>query len=309
MKTRLAQLLDRLERASTHTEYVHTLEGKAPGKTCVLFMGTHGNEPVGLYAYEQLVEFFARNPLERGTLHFVVSNPQALLAYAQATTPEQERRARFVDLNMNRLPKDITQDAYELRRLRTLLPLLQRADVAIDLHSTSLPSDPMLVPIGQATETMTPQIPVATILSGVSQVIGEQFLLHHAGGFPGNAASFLLECGEHEDPRSVQCAVSSVQNILHAAGLHTFPRTRIPAQHRYHVSTSIFFPHASYRLVRDFGNFEPIAKGDLLATGDGDPIYAPMDGHTLFAFAGGKPPSIAEEAIFLTKPRISESRR
>lgn len=305
MKDRLVGLLAQIEKNSTHTDYVHTFHGRAPGKTCVVLIGTHGNEPVGLYAYEQLAAYFAKHPLERGTVHCVVSNPRALLAYAQATTPEEERRARFVDLNMNRLPRDIHGDVYELRRLRDLLPILHRSDIAIDLHSTSLPSDPMLIPVGKGTEAFTPHIPIATLLSGVSQVIGEQFLLHHAGGFPGHATSFLLECGEHEDPRSVQCAVQSVHNILHQAGLHSFPPSGVPKQYRYHVEQSIFFPHASYRLVRDFGNFEPIRKGDLLATGEGEPIYAPMDGHTLFAFAGGKPPTIAEEAIFLTRPRVT----
>ncbi|PIV90294.1 hypothetical protein COW46_03380 [Candidatus Gracilibacteria bacterium CG17_big_fil_post_rev_8_21_14_2_50_48_13] len=310
MNQRVAKLLETIDEKSEAIPYVHTLTGRDPGKTCVIFLGTHGNEPVGLYAYEHLMEYFAQHPLEAGTLHFIVSNPQALKNYASASTVDEQRRSRFVDINMNRMPKDHPRDSYEGRRLQEILPLMEAADIALDLHSTSLPSDPMLIPLGATEEHHLQAIPVETIVSGVGDVLGEQFLLHYAGGYPGTScASLLVECGEHEDPKSISNALHSVEALLHLHGLHRFPVHPTPTQHAYTVVRSIFFPHSSYCLVEEFGNFAPIKEGDLIATGDGPPMFCPHDGHTLFAFQGGKPPSIAEEALFLTLPRVTRTNR
>lgn len=303
----LEQALAILEHATYKgVSHVHCVEGAEAGPTLVIFMGTHGNEPVGLYAFMHFYEYFSQHTLTRGRILFILSNPAAVQRYAAAQNDEERRMARFVDINMNRLPLEshLTQStAYEVRRLQEIYPLLQDADMALDLHSTSLPSDPMIIPLLHTEERLLHALPVETIVSNVTNVIGNLFLLSYVGGFLNKTSQCaLIECGLHEDPASINHAVNSVRGVLHAYAMHDFPGAAAVPKKVYEMVTSVFFPHDSYRLVRDFGNFEPVLHNEILATGEGDHIFAPHEGHALFAFKGGRPPSIEEEAMFLTLP-------
>ncbi|MEZ4755045.1 MAG: hypothetical protein R3A13_12215 [Bdellovibrionota bacterium] len=48
--------------------------------------------------------------------------------------------------------------------------------------------------------------------------------------------------------------------------------------------------------------FESVTKGQVLATGDEEPLLSPIDGHVVFGTSTLKPASIAEEAMFITAP-------
>lgn len=301
------QALDILEKATTEgIRGVYEVRGALPGPTMTVFMATHGNEPVGLYAFLHFHAYFQEHALEAGRLLFILSNPKAAQQYHQATTEEEQRLARFVDINMNRLPlgaHESSSSSYEIQRLQEIYPLLLQTNIAIDLHSTSLPSEPMLIPMGNASEKLLKALPVETVISNVDKVIGNLFLISYVGGFLSTSTeSVLLECGLHEDPGSINNAVNAVKALLNAYELHRFEGLQPVPKKIYAMKTSVFFPHDSYSLVRDFGNFEPILQNEILATGDGEHIMAPHEGHALFAFKGGRPPSIAEEAMFLTSP-------
>lgn len=312
---RIREALKILESSSYQgVPFVYAIESGLAGPTLTIFMGTHGNEPVGLYAFLYFHGYFQEHQLAHGRLLFILSNPEAVKRYVSADDEETQRLARFVDLNMNRLPLEAqksTSQEYEIRRLQQMYPLLLETDCAIDLHSTSLPSEPMLIPMGNTSDKLLRALPVETVISNVDNIIGNLFLISYVGGFLSTRAeAVLLECGMHEEEATVETAILAIEALLNTYDLHAFPGQ--PAVHKkiYEMTTSIFFPHDSYRLVRDFGNFEPVLEQEILASGEGDHILAPHGGHALFAFKGGKPPSVAEEAMFLTAPAkilLSES--
>jgi succinylglutamate desuccinylase len=103
---------------------VTTKTGSASGKTVAIFGGVHGNEQVGVDA----VRWAAANITpERGTVHFVEANPEAI-----------DKNVRLTDKNLNRcFLRDNEGSTLEDMRARELMSLLDGCDALLDIHSSN----------------------------------------------------------------------------------------------------------------------------------------------------------------------------
>lgn len=91
----------------------------------------HGDEVGSLPAVIEVAQALASGALDfGGRLTLFVGNPEAGLA-----------GRRFLDSDLNRVFVDDPPDDHEGRRARELMPILDAADVFLDLHQTILPSD------------------------------------------------------------------------------------------------------------------------------------------------------------------------
>ena len=293
---------------SESSQGVEIIDSGRSGKTIAICMCTHGNEPVGLMVYMQLKQFFLTHSLEQGKLMFILTNERALELYISATTEEEERNARYVDINMNRIPEQshlaIAPQTYEQRRLQELYPMLCKIDIALDLHSTSLPSDPMVMSLASTSEKLLRTLPIRDVITNVEGCMGNIFFMSYIGGYANPSTETVgIECGSHYDEYSIARGMTAVLSVLETYGFIAPHQSAFsfPTQDIYTMSDQVFFPNNSYCLVREFANFEYISKGTILALGNGDPILAPYDCHTVFAFKGGKPPSLQEAALFLLR--------
>ncbi|MCB0358389.1 MAG: hypothetical protein KDD44_02090 [Bdellovibrionales bacterium] len=268
---------------------------------------THGNEPAGLaVVWWSLFERALAERLRCGEVVFVLNSPQATFDYFSGN-----KNARFVDVNMNRLDNemlDVDSEHYEVRRLRELLPLVQQFQVALDIHTTSIPTEPMIVEVSETPRQLYAGLPYARIVSGISEIQVGVPVGYFYGGYGRSIPCFEIEAGQHEAQESFVRAIESFIGLMENLGMIERPAEREEKRaaepfEEYEIASSIMFPDDSYELVRDFENFGPIARGECLATGSGAPICAPSDGHTLFASASRRPASLAEEALFLTHPR------
>lgn len=247
---------------------VLTLHTSKPGPQVGIMACTHGNEPAGLAAFAYLLEHAEH--LACGSVHLILNNLVAARQYFdEATDLSFTAHYRFVDRDMNRVPSGWEQDnTAETERVLALLPLFKTLDVVFDLHSTSAPSDPMLVSLDKTSERFA--------IRGVNIVL--ENLIPHLNAPPlvslcEKAEAFVLETGSHEDPRSLVIAQEAVQALLEKRGMLSNHRA-LNADVKtcgeseaavYEIYHTVVFPHESYALLSLIPNLGFLPKGTVLA--------------------------------------------
>ncbi|MFA5877301.1 MAG: succinylglutamate desuccinylase/aspartoacylase family protein [Candidatus Paceibacterota bacterium] len=284
------------------------IDGQKPGPVVGITVCTHGNEPAGLAAANYVLSEVASHTQDiAGTIFIVLNNIRATANYFNATTAEEARKARFVDVNMNRLPKDVQETGsdtqYETRRARELQKVWGQFDIGFDIHSTSQDSDPMIISMGdQLPLSLVHGMPIKKVISNIDEVQIGKPSSHYYGLGKSSARRIGIEAGTHEKTETFQNAVRCTQVLLQNAGvLSGEVSSRDSEYEEYVVMSAVMFPNASYELTRLFKDFELIPKGTVLAKGDGADIVAEHDCCSMFA-SKIKPDSLQEEVMFLTKP-------
>lgn len=276
-----------------------------PGPIVGITIMTHGNEPSGLAAYWYFRHVYElKKKLKRGTVYFVLNNIEAGKRYFAAQSNEAKKKTRFVDINMNRLPTDTfarTRDRrYEVRRARELRKIWAEFQYGLDIHSTGQATKPMIVKLKRSKMDLVARFPVTTVISNIDAIQKGKPASHFYGN--GRAAVYGIEVGGHETPGALPRAIRCTKIFL--ASLRMIPKS-VPKKNRhqveYRVFGSVWFPNASYKLVRPLKNFQRIREGQLIARGNGKPIAVPADSYVLMAPKGKKKSRIEEEVIFLAQ--------
>ena len=290
---------------------IHIDSGR-PGPTAGIAMCTHGNEPSGIAPlWFALANDFLKNELACGSILFFVNNLRAAQESFGSQSYEQRYTKRFIDINMNRLPSNCMADndvkGYEAARVRQLRPVYDLLDAALDIHSTSLDADPIILEIKDMNWELVRGFPITNVITNICAVqVGVP-----AGYFYGGDKAipvFEIETGFHENPVAYQRAIVCMLALCSNLGLLRRP-IDWPTTERveYRACGSVIFPDGSYELVKVFKDFEAVASGETLATGNLDPITCPRDGHAIFGTPKKRPASLKEEALFLTEPAIPHS--
>jgi len=153
---------------------IRLLSGR-DGPTVGVTACTHGNEPSGLAAIEYLLNSAElETRLKRGSVYLVVNNLHAVTNYFEGASEGSSHGYRFIDRNMNRLPRELassTSDESEIRRGIQLLPIWERFTVGLDIHSTSQEVAPMIVSRGDEIPTeLIAGFPIQVIISNIDAV-------------------------------------------------------------------------------------------------------------------------------------------
>lgn len=290
--------------------HAHRFLGFAPGPRLLFLGAVHGNETCGTRGLERLVGELASGSLHlaRGSLTVVpVTNP---LAYAKGQ--------REGDRNLNRamMPREAPVD-FEDQVANALCTLFAEHDVLVDFHSFHAPGDPFVLvgpndnegdvePFAQAREEETlaahlgPQRIVegwmSAYTSGVRRrrgsdadpaLLAREFAygvgtterMRASGGY-----AVTIECGQHEDPQAPQVAYRAARQALALLGLVEEspepPRGPFEVLRLREVVDRV---HADDRFVRAWRSFDPVTKGELVATfADGSELRAPFAGRVVF---------------------------
>jgi predicted deacylase len=296
---------------------VYHIDSGKPGPVVGISIMTHGNEPSGLEALWHLRNFVdLQQELRKGQVFFVLNNIQAAEKYFRLLKrPESKAReeamgeVRFCDHNMNRLPADALSlkkdERYEIQRARELRPVWKRFTHALDVHSTSKKSDPMIIVCGGIHKKLIQGFPINIIINNIENIQIEKPAINFYGK-KGKIKTVGIEVGQHEDPGSVVCAVDCIAVFLKNMGLIKSKlrrrKNRTMKYREYFINGSVLFPNESFELVKPFEMFEPISKGQVLAFGHGTKIVAASRGHCLLGPKGTKAKSIKEEVMFLSAP-------
>lgn len=291
-------------------------DGLSSGPCVGITICTHGNEPSGLAVATFLIDYFSREKLLRGTLYLVLNNIEATRKYLNANTDKEKVGTRYVDVNMNRLPEDVLElvndKRYEVRRAQELVSVWKKFDVALDVHSTTLPTDPMIISNGgnfEGIKDLISGFPINILISNIDEVqIGVPAATLYGDRSKG-VRIMAIEAGQHELDEAfdcaIRCAVSLLQNLEMVVGTTTNGPSQIK---EYFINGSLIFPDHSFDLVKEFKTFDEFEEGEVLArNSSGQEVLAPFDGHIIMpTIRRGLDKNISEEVAFLS--RLVENR-
>jgi succinylglutamate desuccinylase len=232
---------------------------------------THGNEIAGAVVLAELLSAGIRP--ECGRLSLIFANIEAFLAF----DPENPTATRYLEEDLNRLwGEDRLQsprDSREMRRVRTLLPVIEGVDVLVDLHSMLWPSDPLIlaadtdqgIRLGQSLGS--PRLTVAD----PGHTAGRRLVDHARFTKPGSgAAAVLVEAGQHWEWATVGAMTQTARRALGLYGLAgpaPAPLPEPPLLAR--VTETVTATSHNFIFAREFRGGEIIAAAGTVIAQDG----------------------------------------
>jgi predicted deacylase len=303
-----------------------TFQGQQPGPKLIVLGAVHGNEVCGTKAIHRVLAEIDSGALEiaAGQVTFVpVTNP---LAYA--------RKDRVGDRNLNRnlAPTKSPKD-FEDRVANWLCPLLASHEVLLDLHSTRaatqpfatlgpLDNDGTVQPFRHSAQerAMARHLGVSRFVDGWLDAyakgverrvkegtgseanrsaiygVGTTEYMRSVGGY-----AVTLECGQHEDPSSVDVAYKAIHNVLAFLRLSSEkPPSAVDRYEALSLREVIDRTDAGDQFSQPWSSFDKLSKGDVIAKrADGTVLTAPSDGWIVFPDAKALP---GNEWFYLAEP-------
>jgi predicted deacylase len=191
-----------------------------PGPHVMLMSLIHGNELAGAIV---LAELLRQNfiPL-RGRVTMGFANIDAFTRF-DSTNP---LASRFVEEDMNRVWDDAqlfgARRSLELDRAREMRPIIDTADLLLDLHSMLWPSDPLLLcgPTAHGRHLAQTLATPHVVIADHGHAGGKRLIDYGrftAADTP--TAAILVEAGQHWEPGSVAQTRATVQRLLSHAGM------------------------------------------------------------------------------------------
>lgn len=286
---------------------VYRIDSNKPGPVFGLTICTHGNEIAGIAAVNYLRNIYKiEKKLLCGSIIVVVNNLRAAEKALRANKEIGRLKSRYIDLNLNRLPKDLLKidrdRCYEINRAKDLLPIWGMFDVALDIHSTTQDNPPMIIASDNLDYNLVKDFPIKVIISNIVKVqIGAPAFSFYGG--KKKIQTVEIESGQHDKTSSQTVAIKSILSLLkkmkmikgkNKVGKKVFKE--------YYVYGSVIFSDKEASLDRVFKSFEFIKKGEKIATVKSKIIKTRQDSCVLMAPKGLKSVKVGEEAIFLSKP-------
>lgn len=251
-----------------------TLDSGEPGPHAVLLALTHGNEIAGAIVLDQLLRDGVRPARGRLTLGFV-----NLAAFARFD-PQHPTLARFVDEDMNRVWDPALLDgprhSAELDRARRIRPIVESADVLLDLHSMLWPSDPLIL-CGETEKGRRLAAAIGVpelVVSDRGHVGGRRVIDHPRFADPGSTpVAILVEAGQHWTPDTVATMRATVDGLLTALDLMPAAPDGVGcgrARPRFaQVTVTVTAASAAFSFVQPFRGGAVIARRNTLIALDG----------------------------------------
>lgn len=283
------------------------IDSGKPGPVLGLTVCTHGNELAGLVAvYYLRNKYDLGKKLLKGSVLIVINNLKATEKSLNARTETESLNSRYIDLNFNRLPKNLSKirsdSRYEISRAQELLPIWSLFDVALDIHSTTQDNPPMIIASDNLDFDLVRDFPIKIVISNIVKIqIGVPAFAFYGGDR--DIQTIEIESGQHEKVSSGVTAIKCILSLLGKLKMVDYKSRQIKRKNfeEYYVNDSIIFPNRECELGRVFESFKLIKKGELLATVNGKKIIAREDCCALMAPKGIKPTKVGEEAVFLSK--------
>jgi len=249
-------------------EGVTKIDSGRPGKTVAVFGGVHGNERVGIDAVRDAA---AHMKLQRGIAYFVEANPRAIA-----------QNVRFVEKNLNRcFLADNAGTSYEDGRARELMELLKGCDALLDIHaSNSRSAVPFIICDGAEALPLARTLDFGIVTDGWDALEpgATDGYMHGLGKL-----SLGIECGSvfDGDAQTHRASSSIVRFLAYLDLIDAGPFPATLGQKHIHMF-SCHIADVDFSPSREFADFEPIRKGDLIGTDGGRNIYAPEDSLAVF---------------------------
>jgi predicted deacylase len=257
-----------------------TWDSGSPGPHVVLVSLTHGNEIAGAIVLDQMLRESARPAI--GKLTFGFANIAAFARF----DPTRPIASRFVEEDLNRVWDDIqlfgVRRSLELDRAREIRPLIDTADIVLDLHSMLWPSDPLLL-CGPAAQGRSLALAIGTpamVVADRGHAGGKRLIDYGRFTEAGCAAAcILVEAGQHWEAGTLTQMRATIAALLHSTGqIPASPPPEPPNPIFAEVSHVITAKTNRFVFERNFRGGERIPRANTLIAHDGDTeIFTPYD--------------------------------
>jgi len=271
---------------NTGIPYAHTLDSGRPGPHVLVTAIVHGNELCGAIALDQVL----RSDLQprRGRLSMAFCNVDAYARF----DPEKPVGSRYVDEDFNRVWDVETLEgrrrSVELDRARALRPLVDRADLLLDIHSMQHRTEPLAMagPLAKGRALARAVGAPATVVADTGHAGGTRLRDYGPFGDPADARNALLvECGQHWEAASATVAQEVLLRFLLAAGTLDaqdaapwLPPDTPPPQRVIEVTHAWTIATDAFRFVQPFLGMEVIPTAGTVIGLDGEtPVITPYD--------------------------------
>ncbi|WP_348522680.1 M14 family metallopeptidase [Acidocella aquatica] len=252
-----------------------THDSGLPGPHVVLVSLIHGNEIAGAAILAELLR--AKFTPRRGKLTFGFAN----LAAFDRFNSQTPLASRHIEEDMNRVWDDLqlfgVRRSLELNRAREIRPLVDTADILLDLHTMLWPSNPVLLcgPTAQGRELALKLATPATVIADSGHAGGKRLIDY--GRFS-EATGILAEAGQHWEPAALSQTRATVRALLRQTGMLLAPPPP-PAPITFaQVTHTITARTNRFVFLRSFQGGEIIPAADTLIAHDGDTeIRTPYD--------------------------------
>jgi succinylglutamate desuccinylase len=191
----------------------------------------HGNEPCGRVAIDDLAAQVESGTiaLTSGTLFLIHGNFEASAEGCRFTKGGTDLNRLFDYHFVDNLPEK--RWASEHRRALELRPLLSSLDAALDIHSATSPTAPFaIVSRVPGSRDLAHQLGLPYITHGWEGpgLLGDRVLLQVLN--LRSKPSIAVECGQHDDPSSVDRAHETVARFLAALDMLSPDQTPPPRE-------------------------------------------------------------------------------
>jgi len=260
---------------------VWSFDAQAPGPHVCIVALTHGNEIAGAVALDRLLRAGVR-PLS-GRLSLVFANLDAFLRF----DPDDPTASRFLEEDLNRLwdyaELEGPRRSCELRRARALRPVLDTADVVLDLHSMLWPADPLFL-VGGVAESLDLALRLGEpplVVADAGHEAGRRMIDYGHFGVPRSGRrGLLLEAGWHWEEATAQRMERVALRLLARTGLlpASAPAQEPAASRIAHVTRTVTARSRRFRFTRPWRGGEVVPRaGTLLALDGEQEVRTPHD--------------------------------
>jgi predicted deacylase len=278
--------ISRWRDGNTGVPYVHRLEATAPGPHVLLTALVHGNEPCGAIALDRLLTSGFRPSRGRVTLAFV--NVEAYEKF----TPADPRASRWVGEDMNRVwsPDILAQQlarSADVARAAELVPIVQQADVLLDLHSTQHPNEPLIIagPLDKSRRLARALGLADLVVIDKGHAQGPR--LRDFGAFndpESDKTAVLIECGQHWAASSADVAYAACLRLLERFAMLPDDHTQGPVAALPDQATRFVEITLPVTIKTEFAFALPLRGGEIIAKAGtvighdgGEPVVTPHD--------------------------------
>lgn len=270
---------------NTGIDYVTTFDSGEPGFHVMISAVTHGNELCGAITLDHFFKNDVRPIAGKITLAF--ANYQAY----QNFDVNDPSASRFVDEDMNRVwGNDVlggARDTVETERARELLPLLDQADMLLDIHSMQHPTPALMLcgPLAKGQQLAKDLATPEYIVSDKGHAAGKRMRDYGEFGDPmSDKNALLLEAGQHWETSSKGVSIDTALRFLKLFGtidMDTLMEDHLPLsddQALIEVTHPITITAEEFRWEQTYTGFECIeTEGTILGWNDDEPVRTPYD--------------------------------
>lgn len=263
-----------------------------PSLRVLITVAVHGNEPCGMYAYNELWKegYFEALPEHLG-VEIMLGHPEAC-----------QHKVRFVEHNLNRLMRKDLFDLPphpEVKRAQQIARAIDRSDIYLDLHSCSAPAPAHALPMDTAESIhLASDMPVGFVVQHLAHTTQSQGTTIDYALRKGLRQAVCVECGQHDERETIDNAKACIQAVIDRA------RADVVSQPEHRpvilMSTESEPVREQFRFSRPIQAFDCVPYGEEIARDIQGPILSPYKEGTYIVMPTHLP-VVGEEAFFYAK--------